>query len=163
MIAVREFTVHTDQSAHYKAVQDRLNRPRRIVPAQLLALPEPEPEVCEETTEIPESSAPALALTSEQIDELAWARDTFAWNTKATANRMVAEVAARHGVDVADIMGPRRYHAVRNARFEAIALVANTFRGWSLPMLGRFFGGRDHTTILHTLRKMGARGYEANS
>jgi chromosomal replication initiator protein len=25
---------------------------------------------------------------------------------------------------------------------------------WSLPRIGQFFGGRDHTTVLHSLRRM---------
>jgi hypothetical protein len=38
------------------------------------------------------------------------------------------------------------------ARFEAIVAVAQVRYAWSLPQLGRFFGDRDHTTILHAIR-----------
>jgi hypothetical protein len=44
------------------------------------------------------------------------------------------------------------------ARDEAIALIYTHCRRMSLPELGRLFGGRDHTTILHSLRKMRLAG-----
>jgi hypothetical protein len=75
---------------------------------------------------------------------------------KRRAKNILKDVADRHRVLVGDILGPRRMGEIVRARFEAMNLVAIAFPHWSLPELGRFFGGRDHTTVLHAIRKGGA-------
>jgi len=67
--------------------------------------------------------------------------------------QIVAAIAKRHGVTFNDIIGPCRKRNIVAARYEAIVTVAQLRHLWSLPELGRFFGGRDHTTILHCIRK----------
>jgi hypothetical protein len=54
---------------------------------------------------------------------------------------------------VMDIRSQRRTKAVVRARQIAMYL-AKTMTEQSLPELGRRFGGRDHTTILHGVRKI---------
>jgi hypothetical protein len=70
----------------------------------------------------------------------------------AETKQLVAAIANRHGVTFADIMGPCRRAKIVAARFEAIVAVAQVRYMWSLPQIGRFFGDRDHTTILHAIR-----------
>ena len=70
----------------------------------------------------------------------------------AETKQLVAAIAKRHGVTFADIMGPCRRAKIVAARFEAIVAVAQVRYAWSLPQIGRFFGDRDHTTILHAIR-----------
>jgi hypothetical protein len=65
-------------------------------------------------------------------------------------------VAEDFGVTVGDILSARREHAVVEPRMVA-AYLAKTMRPDSLPAIGRRFGGRDHTTIIHALRTIGAR------
>jgi hypothetical protein len=65
---------------------------------------------------------------------------------------VVAAIAKRYGVTHNDIMGPSRKSRIVTARFEAIVTVAQLRHMWSLPRIGLFFGGRDHTTILHAIR-----------
>ena len=65
---------------------------------------------------------------------------------------VVAAIAKRYGVTHNDIMGPSRKSRIVAARFEAIVTVAQLRHMWSLPRIGLFFGGRDHTTILHAIR-----------
>lgn len=69
---------------------------------------------------------------------------------------IVLFVALRYGTTVADILGPsrRREHVV--PRQLAIFLVHEHCR-LSLPQLGLRFGGRDHTTILYSIRKVRAQ------
>jgi hypothetical protein len=62
-------------------------------------------------------------------------------------------VALKHGLDVAELSGPVRSRPVVAARHEAVGLVYTHCRYISLPAIGRIFN-RDHTTILHTLRKL---------
>lgn len=71
-------------------------------------------------------------------------------------NAIVESVLVRHpGVTVADVFGPRRDRHIVAARFEAIAEVAAARPWWSYPTLGRIFGNRDHTTIMHALKRVG--------
>jgi hypothetical protein len=75
----------------------------------------------------------------------------------AETNHLVAAIAKRHGVTYNDIMGPSRKARIVAARFEAIVTVAQLRHMWSLPRIGLFFGGRDHTTILHAIRTQAAK------
>lgn len=77
---------------------------------------------------------------------------------KKTMNEIAVEVLARHpGVSMAEVKGPRRNRIVVAARME-IAYEIYTQRGdASYPAIGRFLGGRDHTTILHSVRVMTAK------
>jgi len=52
------------------------------------------------------------------------------------------------------ICGPSRNHRIVKARFEAIAAARAARPDLSTPALGRLFGGRDHTSILHALNKV---------
>lgn len=73
--------------------------------------------------------------------------------------RIIARVAENHGISAADITGPSRKAAIVHARWEAIAAVAAEHRRLTLPALGRIFGDRDHTSILHALRKTYGKDY----
>jgi chromosomal replication initiator protein len=62
-------------------------------------------------------------------------------------------VAARYNVSRSDILSERRTAAVVKPRQIAMYLSKSlTLR--SLPEIGRRFGGRDHTTVLHAVRKI---------
>jgi chromosomal replication initiation ATPase DnaA len=67
--------------------------------------------------------------------------------------RIISRIAEAHGFTLADILGPRRTAGLVVARHAAIAEVAREHPRLSLPRIGMIFGGRDHTTILHALRK----------
>lgn len=70
---------------------------------------------------------------------------------------VVREVADRHGLLVSDLLmgshepGARRHDRAR-ARQEAMVLVGDAFPHMSLPQIGAFFGGRDHTTVIYAKR-----------
>lgn len=74
---------------------------------------------------------------------------------------ILKEVAFRHDLDVRDITGPSRRRAIVRARQEAM-WEARQRTPLSLPEIGRRLGGRDHSTVLHGVRKhaerMGAYG-----
>lgn len=63
----------------------------------------------------------------------------------------------KRGVRSSDMTGPCRTRDVVAARDDAIALIWTHCRAMSLPTVGRMFG-RDHTTVLHSLRKRGLHG-----
>jgi chromosomal replication initiation ATPase DnaA len=53
-----------------------------------------------------------------------------------------------------DLISPRRTSGICGPRQVAMGLVRRLSSKWSLPEIGRKFGGRDHTTILHGIRKV---------
>ena len=71
------------------------------------------------------------------------------------ARGILADVSRETGLPVGDILGPRRDRVVILARHEAINRVSIANSHWSLPQIGRFFNGRDHTTVMHALKKRG--------
>lgn len=60
------------------------------------------------------------------------------------------------GVEMTEITGPRRSKHLVTARQVAM-YVAAKHTDASLPEIGRYIGNRDHTTVLHGVRRMDAR------
>ena len=79
--------------------------------------------------------------------------------TAPTPRFIIKLVSVRRGIPVKEMTGRCKTPDYVAARDEALALIYTHCRAMSLPELGRLFGGRDHTTILHALRKMRKRGH----
>jgi hypothetical protein len=62
-------------------------------------------------------------------------------------------VATFYGLSVGELRGPQRHRAVVLPRQVAMFLVREATAS-SLPAIGRAFGGRDHTTVLHACRRV---------
>ncbi len=62
-------------------------------------------------------------------------------------------MARQYNVSRADLLSSRRTANVVRPRQVAMYL-AKTLTLRSLPEIGRRFGGRDHTTVLHAVRKI---------
>lgn len=71
---------------------------------------------------------------------------------RLTSRLVLAMTAAAWGAEVRGITGPHRSPAYARPRFAAIWVVRATLP-LSLPEIGRRIGDRDHTTILHALRR----------
>lgn len=66
----------------------------------------------------------------------------------------ILRVISRHfGVPKSDLLSQRRHRSVVWPRQIGMYL-AKTMTSRSLPEIGRRFGGRDHTTVLHAIRKI---------
>jgi chromosomal replication initiator protein len=65
------------------------------------------------------------------------------------------QVAGSFGVTRAELVGSSRAAAPLRARQVAI-LLTRELTDLSLPQIGRLFGGRDHSTILNSLRRVEA-------
>ncbi len=72
---------------------------------------------------------------------------------KVTVDEIIRKVADHYNLRITDMLSPRRARAVARPRQIAMFL-AKTLTAKSLPEIGRRFGGRDHTTVLHALRKI---------
>ena len=66
-----------------------------------------------------------------------------------------ARVAEHYNLSLSELLGPRRARAVARPRQVAMYL-AKTLTERSLPEIGRSFGGRDHTTVMHGVRRIEA-------
>jgi chromosomal replication initiator protein len=64
---------------------------------------------------------------------------------------VAARVAAKHGLTVADLRGQSRKRVFAWPRHEAFAECRALPR--PLPMIGLYFGGRDHSTVWHGIRR----------
>lgn len=67
---------------------------------------------------------------------------------RKTARQVLAEVADRHRIDMADLIGPCRQYRFSRPRMEAYFRIYTECPHLSFPAIGRAIGGRDHTTIL---------------
>lgn len=66
---------------------------------------------------------------------------------------IIRTVADHYGVSAHDILSQRRTHAVVLPR-QVVMYLAKDLTLFSLPSIGRLKAGRDHTTILHGVRKI---------
>jgi hypothetical protein len=124
-----------EMQAHYKAVRERLRYtpPSKpiIIPPIEAAAPEPEPAP---------APAPAPKIQIVSIAPL------------PPAQSILHEIALKHDVTVKDITGRDRKKKYMKARQEA-AYELKLRLNLSFPRIGRVLGKRDHTTILHSVRK----------
>jgi len=90
------------------------------------------------TMEAVESALRELSIVSER---------------RVTVDVIQKVVAERFGVKVADILSKRRTKTVVKPRHVAMYL-AKTMTTRSLPDIGRRFGDRDHSTVIHAVNKI---------
>ena len=72
---------------------------------------------------------------------------------KVTVDIIQKTVSEHYGLKQADLISERRARAVARPRQVAMWL-AKQITTRSLPDIGRRFGGRDHTTVLHAVRRI---------
>ena len=121
-----------EQHRRWAAARDRLWKPRRrdiLAMATIEPVTDPEP-------------APAWGAPLNLLG-------------KPSALTIITLVALKHNVRVSDIKGESRSRDMVAARDHAIGLVYTHCGPMSTPQMGRLFGGRDHTTMIHSLRKQG--------
>ncbi len=73
---------------------------------------------------------------------------------KISIDQIQRIVAEFFHLKVADLRAKRRSRSIARPRQIAMFLV-RTLTGHSLPEIGEYFGGRDHTTVLHAVNKLG--------
>jgi chromosomal replication initiator protein len=72
---------------------------------------------------------------------------------RVTIEEIQKRVAEHFSIRLADMHSPRRARAVARPRQVAMYL-SKQLTSRSLPEIGRKFGGRDHTTVMHAVRKI---------
>ncbi len=72
---------------------------------------------------------------------------------KVTVEEIQRKVAEHYNIRMSDMIGPKRQRSIARPRQVAMYL-AKTMTTRSLPDIGRRFGGRDHTTVMHGVRRI---------
>jgi len=123
--------------------------PRRALVRRPAPIPAPvaEPETVESCSPVAPAPAEPWFRIVDEIDLPAAPRPRIA--------PIIRVVAKHYRVDSTDILSSRRTANVVRPRQMAMYL-AKTLTLRSLPEIGRRFGGRDHTTVLHAVRKIEA-------
>ncbi len=79
--------------------------------------------------------------------------------TRLSIARIQDEVARFYGMPLSEMTSRRRQ--MPYARHRQVAMfLAREMTDQSLPMIGRAFGGRDHTTVMHACRTVEAQVFD---
>ena len=89
-----------------------------------------------------------LDMTQECLADILRANDR-----KVSIEEIQRKVAEHYNIRLSDMIGPKRVRTVARPRQIAMYL-AKQMTSRSLPEIGRRFGGRDHTTIMHGVKKI---------
>ena len=89
-----------------------------------------------------------IETTQELLRDLLRANDR-----RVTIDEIQRKVAEHFNMRIADMHSERRARAVARPRQVAMFL-AKSLTQRSLPEIGRKFGGRDHTTVMHAVKKV---------
>jgi len=81
-----------------------------------------------------------------------WRGETLVPVPKKTPGQIIAEVAEKHGFTREDMESPCRRKPIALARQEAMWELRKR-TSLSLPHIGMFLGNRDHTTVMHGIRR----------
>lgn len=79
--------------------------------------------------------------------------ETIILDSKQSIRQIIDRVIAGTDVTYEDIIGKRRCYKVVQLRHQAMADAVAIRPDLSLPTIGRLFGGRDHTTVLHAAKR----------
>jgi len=90
----------------------------------------------------------SLEATQEVLHDLLRANDR-----RVTIEEIQKRVASHFNIRISDMHSARRARSVARPRQVAMYL-AKQLTARSLPEIGRKFGGRDHTTVMHAVRKV---------
>jgi hypothetical protein len=138
-IQLREFTSGADLRAHYAAIRARreaLQAPVRVVPA-------------------PPIAKPAAASHSESVAAPMPEPASDAMPPQPALATILKAVCLNFGVTRNDVISARRdLRAVRPR--QVMMYLAKSLTRRSLPEIGRYAGMRDHTTVLHGVRRITA-------
>ena len=91
----------------------------------------------------------SMELVTSALDSITDARDT----RDITAPLIIETVAKDFGIEAEDILSKRRDKRIAEPRQIAI-YICRTLTAMSTTAIGAEFGGRDHTTVMHSCKKV---------
>ncbi|GGE54515.1 chromosomal replication initiator protein DnaA [Actibacterium pelagium] len=89
-----------------------------------------------------------MDLTTDCLADILRASDR-----KVTVEEIQRKVSEHYNMRLSDMIGPRRHRTVARPRQIAMYL-SKHLTSRSLPEIGRRFGGRDHTTVMHAVKRI---------
>lgn len=89
-----------------------------------------------------------LEMAHESLSDILRASDK-----KVTIDEIMRRVSDHYHVKITDLMGPRRTRSIARPRQVAMYL-AKKLTHKSLPDIGNRIGGRDHTTVIHAVKRI---------
>ena len=89
-----------------------------------------------------------LDFVKDALKDLLYLQDKL-----VTVDNIQKTVAEYYKIKMSDMLSKRRTRSVARPRQMAMAM-AKELTNHSLPEIAEFFGGRDHTTVLHACRKI---------
>lgn len=89
-----------------------------------------------------------LELTQDCLSDVLKASDR-----KVTVEEIQRKVSEHYNIRLSDMIGPKRVRNYARPRQMAMYL-AKHMTSRSLPEIGRRFGGRDHTTVMHGVKRI---------
>ncbi|WP_138422321.1 chromosomal replication initiator protein DnaA [Maritimibacter alexandrii] len=72
---------------------------------------------------------------------------------KVTVEEIQRKVAEHYGIRLSDLIGPKRLRSIARPRQVAMKL-SKDLTTRSYPDIGRRFGGRDHSTVMHAVKRV---------
>lgn len=72
---------------------------------------------------------------------------------KVTVEEIQRKVSEHYSIRLSDMIGPKRVRSIARPRQVAMYL-SKQMTSRSLPEIGRRFGGRDHTTVMHGVKRI---------
>ncbi|MDA9954461.1 chromosomal replication initiator protein DnaA [Planktomarina sp.] len=89
-----------------------------------------------------------VELTQDCLSDILRASDR-----KVTVEEIQRKVSDHYNIRLSDMLGPKRLRSFARPRQVAMYL-CKQLTSRSLPEIGRRFGGRDHTTVMHGVRRI---------
>ena len=89
-----------------------------------------------------------LEMAQESLSDILRATDR-----KVTIDEIIRKVTDHYGVNLTDMLSARRTRSIARPRQVAMYL-SKKLTSKSLPEIGRRFGKRDHTTVIHAVKKI---------
>ena len=86
------------------------------------------------------------------VDEIAGLRTS----SQPTIQMIIDAVTKYYDVRLSDLLSKRRHKSVALPR-QVCMWLARKYTRYSLEEIGGYFGGRDHTTVLHAIRTVGSK------
>jgi chromosomal replication initiator protein len=93
---------------------------------------------------------PGLKLTQKEREGLKNSQRSLRY--KISKDEILEIIAEECSIKVSDIASKTRKTEVVNGRFIFCGVMKEYF-GYSLKKIGEFVGGRDHTTIIHSIKE----------
>jgi hypothetical protein len=149
MIAAREFTSEAEMRAAARAAHIACYNPRKVA-RPLLPAPEPSVRIVR-INHVPEWKRRWVNFDAH-VQAYQWYRANLG------AKKAVVYIKRRCeelGADYDLVVGPNKSNPIVAVR-QVIMFELRTEMKISLPEIGRVFGGRDHSTVIHAVNKIAA-------